>query len=84
MANSPVLVTPFGAYELEEEYTVAQKAELTTMLETFAGYLAVRSESNTASAPHPDFDLLHPATASKLSAEVDGMLAVIDSAVEPE
>lgn len=71
--------TPFAAYttpSAAQPLTAAKKTALKANLDLFKALLP--NPAVAASAPHSDFDLIHPETSRKLRAEIDSIKAFID------
>lgn len=72
---------PFGTYTSAEVIAAPLKAELTANMNSLKTLIpAPGAVSSGTPAPHPDFDKIHPATADKLRAEIDAIIAAIAAA----
>lgn len=69
----------FGGYtNLTPKLTLVQKSQLNANIEKLKALIPDPAAGK--SAPHTDFDLVHPETARKLRAEIAALKSAIDAA----
>lgn len=69
---------PFGGYVAQAQIQI-QAAQNETIANINRFKALIPSPTAGVSAPHTDFDEIHPETARKLRAELDALIVVIDA-----